>query len=81
MSSWEHVSCPIRMHPCFRTGDFRFPGYEKDERIASYTAMGRELATYTYMGGTNEIEKGLLMTFRKREAGSEEMQHGRDKDS
>lgn len=51
----------------------RFPGFEKDERIASYAAMGWELVTYTYMGGTNEIEKGLLMTFRKREAGSGEM--------
>lgn len=58
----------------------RFPGFEKDERIASYAAMGWELVTYTYMGGTNEIEKGLLMTFRKREAGSGEMQHGRNKD-
>lgn len=34
-----------------------------------------------YRYHTNEIEKGLLMTFRKREAGSEKTQHGRDKDS
>lgn len=51
-----------------------------DERIASCAAMGWELVIYTYMGGTNEIEKGLLMTFRKGEAGSGEMQHGRNKD-
>lgn len=36
-----------------------------DETINRYAGLGWELVTYTYMGGNNEVEKGILITFRK----------------
>lgn len=38
-----------------------------DEIINKNALLGWELVTYTYMGGNNEVEKGILMTFRKNE--------------
>lgn len=36
-----------------------------DEIINKYAGFGWELVTYAYMGGNNEVEKGILITFRK----------------
>lgn len=36
-----------------------------DGVINKYASFGWELVTYAYMGGNNEVEKGLLITFRK----------------
>lgn len=38
-----------------------------NETINKKALLGWELVTYTYMGGNNEVEKGILMTFRKNE--------------
>lgn len=37
-----------------------------DAMINRYADYGWELVTYTHMGGNNEVEKGLLATFRKK---------------
>lgn len=36
-----------------------------DETINKYAQLGWELVTYTYMGGNNEVEKGIVVTFRR----------------
>lgn len=36
-----------------------------DETINQYAALGWELVAYTYLGGSNEVERGLLVTFKK----------------
>lgn len=36
-----------------------------DETINRYAEAGWELVAYSYMGGNNEVERGLLVTFGK----------------
>ncbi len=39
-----------------------------DQTLNQYAEAGWELAAYTYLGGQNEVERGLLVTFKKQEA-------------